>query len=488
MRRAFTRYRHGLLAGCALAAALAVPAANLLSFQGEEPSGSLVIYLEDGPLVSEARDRVGATYVSILELADRLGLPHAHDADSDTLTIRGPRADLEVVNNSNAVRLGPRTVRMRSPVIRDGDGWWAPIEFLTLPLADASGVRFRYEAGRPRIFAGNVAATLLDMDAAPTGDGTRLTIRAGRTINVRVQQDRDNDRVVLSVDRAPFDPRRESLDYRDGTVQSVRFDDSDGSARIVVGTRGQLANLRLVPADGNRTFHVDFVPADPVARNTVAAAPAPDQRRPVGALRVVAIDAGHGGLDSGTAAHGTLEKDLTLALARRLRAALENRLDAAFVLTRDEDRDLSHEERAAIANNSGADLLISLHVGYSMDPTESAASVFVMHAVEERAAPAAGDALFRPWYRAWEGPRGATLRLAEILHRRLEAAIPRWEFSVRRAPVGLLASTAMPSVVIELGNANNASDLDVLTSNAFQDRFASAVLEAIEAYGRGERL
>ena len=488
MRRSFMRYRHGLLAGCALTAGLAVSAANLPSFQRNAPSGPLVIYLEDGPLVSDARDRDGATYLPILELADRLGIPYSHDADSDTLTIRGPWADLEVVNNGNAVRLGPRPIRMRSPVIRDGERWWAPIEFLTLPLADASGVRFRYEAGRPRIFAGNVAATLLDMDAAPTGDGTRLTIRAGRTINVRVQQDRDNDRVVLSVDRAPFDPRRESLEYRDGAVQSVRFDDSDGSARIVVGTRGRLANVRLVPADGNRTFHVDFVPADPVARSTVAAAPVPDERRTAGALRVVAIDAGHGGLDSGTAAHGTLEKDLTLALARRLRAAMENRLDAAFVLTRDDDREVSHEERAAVANNSGAELLISLHVGYSMDPTESTASVFVMHAVEEHEAPPVGDAMFRPWYRAWEGPRGETLRLAEILHRRLEAAIPRWEFAVRRAPVGLLASTVMPSVVIELGNANNASDLDVLTSGAFQDRLASAVLEAIEAYGRGEWL
>ena len=76
------------------------------------------------------------------------------------------------------------------------------------------------------------------------------------------------------------------------------------------------------------------------------------------------IDPGHGGLDSGTRAHGTLEKDITLELARRLRRALQLRLDTTVILTRDGDVEMAGETRSAIANNNRADLFISLQKKY----------------------------------------------------------------------------------------------------------------------------
>src|SRR5205814_10103555 len=95
-------------------------------------------------------------------------------------------------------------------------------------------------------------------------------------------------------------------------------------------------------------------------------------------VRVIVIDPGHGGMDAGAKTSTVAEKDLTLVLARKLRSALQTRLGATVLLTRDSDIALDNEARSAVANNNQANLFISLHAGYSSNKPESGFSVLVM--------------------------------------------------------------------------------------------------------------
>src|SRR5207249_185236 len=95
-------------------------------------------------------------------------------------------------------------------------------------------------------------------------------------------------------------------------------------------------------------------------------------------IRVIVIDPGHGGTDSGISTTGALEKDLTLAIARKLRPILQSRLGATVLLTRDSDVPLNSEGRAAVANNNQADLFISLHIGYSANKGDLGSSIYVI--------------------------------------------------------------------------------------------------------------
>jgi len=177
--------------------------------------------------------------------------------------------------------------------------------------------------------------------------------------------------------------------------------------------------------------------------------------------------------------------DLTLVVARRLQATLEARLSATVILTRQEDRALDIESRSAIANQNQADLLVSLHVGFSPDPTESRATVFLMKDSNGSAASGslpAGD-FFVPWYHAHRASRDASMRFGQILRERLSAKIPEWPAEMREAPLGILASAAMPAVVAELGNANNPQDLARLADAAFQNRIIDAIVESVQAAG-----
>ena len=63
---------------------------------------------------------------------------------------------------------------------------------------------------------------------------------------------------------------------------------------------------------------------------------------------------------------GSLEKDITLSVARRLKAALEARLGLRVILTRDRDEAVALDERAAVANNNKADIFLSLHANASV--------------------------------------------------------------------------------------------------------------------------
>ena len=93
-------------------------------------------------------------------------------------------------------------------------------------------------------------------------------------------------------------------------------------------------------------------------------------------MRTVVIDPGHGGDDAGAKGpNGTLEKDVTLQLARRLKAAIESRVGLRVLLTRDADENVPVDRRTALANNNKADVLFSLHANASVRPALHGAQV-----------------------------------------------------------------------------------------------------------------
>src|SRR5207249_3942672 len=157
------------------------------------------------------------------------------------------------------------------------------------------------------------------------------------------------------------------------------------------------------------------------------AAPAkPDVIQGERRVRVVVVDPGHGGMDTGAKSSTLAEKDFTLALARRLRAALQMRLGTTVLLTRDSDIALDNEARSAVANNNQAYLFTSLHAGFSPNRLDAGSSVYVMkeHFGEAfTSASAPRDKLFLPWYLGYRIHRPASLSAANILLEELTKAI-----------------------------------------------------------------
>jgi N-acetylmuramoyl-L-alanine amidase len=449
------------------------------------------IYFPNSKLLVKTEVLNRTVYLPVTEVIQQMGVPYQDAIALETLTIRSGSNRLVVTKNSALISYNDQIILLPSPILREDNRWLAPVEFLSMGLTRLTGTEFRYRAGTSRVFAGNIEAPELEMNAQTLGPITRVTIRCAVPISVESKRE-DPTKAVLTIDRTPLDPTRERFDHRDRLLHSVVFDDSDGQSKIVLDMAREVGDLRVTSADNKRVYFIDLsrtpeavTAAPPAAAEPPAATAKPDAVPAERKVRVVVIDPGHGGMDTGARTATLAEKDLTLTLARKLRSALQSRLGATVLLTRDSDATLDNEARSAVANNNQANLFISLHVGYSPNKNETGSSVFMMKEdFGDGSAPAAGgrDQLFLPWYLGYRTRRAASGAAASTLEQELNKGIPTWKFTVRTAPLAVLSSATMPSLILEVGNLNNAMSAQTLTDTVFQTKLVNTIVDAVQRF------
>jgi len=237
-------------------------------------------------------------------------------------------------------------------------------------------------------------------------------------------------------------------------------------APLVVGLVASLADQRVTPA----------LPP-------VVGPPADD-------LRTIVIDPGHGGEDAGVRGAGdTVEKTLALDLARRVKTAIEARLGVRVVLTREDDRAMGLDARAAIANNSHADLFISLHANGSVRPAAVGAEIYSLSPDGRAAAapPGAADAgpvlapgvELVPWERAQTPRLLESAALAAAIAEAGRGTITFGVNPVRQAPLRVLVGAMMPAVLVEAGYLTNADEAARLATDEYTNAFARALVDAV---------
>jgi N-acetylmuramoyl-L-alanine amidase len=157
-----------------------------------------------------------------------------------------------------------------------------------------------------------------------------------------------------------------------------------GAARVVLELEGA-ATYRVQHADRGRIISVAVVAATPATRPEprVAAATAPPQAL-AGLRPKIVIDPGHGGRDPGAQGYA-IEKEVTLAIAKRLAELLRERLGAETVLTRSRDVTLALSDRTARANVEGADLFLSIHANASPSHKRRGIETYYLNNSNDRA-------------------------------------------------------------------------------------------------------
>jgi len=180
--------------------------------------------------------------------------------------------------------------------------------------------------------------------------------------------------------------------------------------------------------------------------------------RPAGSLagKLIAVDAGHGGHDSGAHGLNHYEKDLCLKMCLELKAALEAR-GASVLLTRSSDSYVSLDERCRLANSSNANLFISIHCNST--PRRNSAS---------------GSQTY------WRTPQ--SMRLARAMHSRLVGAVGGKNGGIRNRSFCVIRETNMPSVLLEIAYINNSQDEQLLASPGFHGNLADSLAQGVLDY------
>lgn len=229
-----------------------------------------------------------------------------------------------------------------------------------------------------------------------------------------------------------------------------------------------------------------------------------------GAYTVV-IDAGHGGKDAGALGLVTKEKHINLAVALALgKMITDNCPDVKVIYTRKTDVFVDLDERAAIANRAKADLFISIHTnstasglkGTSANGTET--YTLGMHRANDNLAVAKREnsviMLEKDYEQKYEGfdPRksesyiifelmqdrnmASSVNLARHIQNQFQQTARRVNKGVYQAGFLVLRQTSMPSVLIELGYINNASEEAFLNSGDGQQKMAQSIFNAFRQY------
>ena len=216
----------------------------------------------------------------------------------------------------------------------------------------------------------------------------------------------------------------------------------------------------------------------------------------------VVIDAGHGGKDPGnlgTGRYKTAEKDITLAVAHKTAAYIEERIPGVrIVMTRSGDTYPSLPDRVRIANEAEADLLLSIHCDSFSKSSAVGSSTFVMGLGKSeaslRVASKENAAIFEENSTETKGfdPDDPdtfialalkqeiylerSLQLADLIQTQFRERVGRKDRGVRQAGYYVTAYANMPSVLVELGFLTNPKEEDFLRSEQGQDYMASACL------------
>jgi N-acetylmuramoyl-L-alanine amidase len=403
--------------------------------------------------------------------------------------------------------------------------WFLAAVLLFLPLANSAFAEIKVSAVR----------------VWPAPEYTRLTLESALPIQYSLSIVKNPDRVAIDLEQVVLTPELEKLvdriDAADPYIQAVRIGRfKPGVLRLVLDLKTQAVPQAFVlkpVGDYGHRLVLDIypvVPPDPLmallnenttaplqsddnpdistnskaetrsARTSASKKHKPEMIR----LITVAIDPGHGGEDPGAISQrGTHEKNITLAIAKKLKAKIDKEPNMRAALTREGDYFISLPMRLVKARQLNADLFVSVHADAFIKPHARGSSVF---ALSERGATSAAarwlakkenDAdliggvnldIKDPYLKQTllDLSQTATINDSLKLGREVLSEIGDINHlhknSVEQAGFAVLKSPDIPSILVETAFISNPDEEKKLKDAAYQDKLADAILAGIKRY------
>lgn len=393
--------------------------------------------------------------------------------------------------------------------------------------------------------SGNAASADTIISAArvwPAPEYTRITLESATPIQYSLSLLKNPERVVVDLEDIALTPELERLSGKisaaDPYIRAVRIGRfKPGVLRLVLDLKAEVApqvfELKPVASYGYRLVLDIYpvIPLDPLMallnENATKTAPADadvdaqsgikaeDRSARSGAaarkakpetirLITVAIDPGHGGEDPGAISRsGTYEKNITLAIAQKLKAKIDKEPNMRAALTRSGDYFISLPTRLVKARQLNADLFVSIHADAFVRPHARGSSVF---ALSERGA----TSVAARWLAKKENDadliggvnldvkdyylkqtlldlsQTATINDSLRLGREVLAEIGGINYlhknEVEQAGFAVLKSPDIPSILVETAFISNPEEEKKLKDDAYQDKMAEAILAGIKRY------
>jgi N-acetylmuramoyl-L-alanine amidase len=354
---------------------------------------------------------------------------------------------------------------------------------------------------------------------------------------------RDARRVYVTLNESPVEPPFKKRDYEGTVLERVKFIEGFRTSELVLYTGDDFSNFSTfemgepfrvvldlrrkqgpsiavgVPSAGSGTgggpsaggaVRAPGPPVTPAAPGGKQASPPPPATggpapptavAPPRAAFVVVIDPGHGGDEPGALGpSGLAEKDVTLDVAKRLKARILSEMDAEVILTREADKTMTLDDRTAIANHNRADLFVSIHANASRRGNARGAETYFLSyqatddesraiaAIEnntlglEEGVQKNGNLEMILWDLAQSAFLKESSVLAELVQENLNDALDIANRGIKQAPFRVLMGATMPAILIEVAFITSPEEEKRLKDPAFKDRLAGAIFVSVRKF------
>ncbi|ORM66795.1 N-acetylmuramoyl-L-alanine amidase AmiB [Pantoea rwandensis] len=352
----------------------------------------------------------------------------------------------------------------------------------------------------------NPSRVVLDIRQSGAIKGLPLNF-SGENIVQRIRnsqpKDKQSIRLVFELTQAA---KTRATTQRDGNLYRVVF--------TIQGTQPVRRSAAAAPVTTARQSETPVSQANPFNANPVTTVSNSNTTvHPGGAVTrndqvIVAIDAGHGGQDPGASGqHGLHEKNVTIAIARKLKALMDP--DPMFkpVLTRNGDYFISVMGRSEVARKENANLLVSIHADAAPNHSATGASVWVLsnrrannemaNWLEQKEKQSellggAGDLLANSQADPYLSQAVLDLQfghsqrvgydVAVKVLQQLRGVTPLHKRLPEHASLGVLRSPDIPSLLVETGFISNAAEERLLGSSAYQEKIAQSIYKGLRNY------
>lgn len=354
----------------------------------------------------------------------------------------------------------------------------------------------------------------------PQDQGTRIVFELDALPNYNVFTLNNPSRVVIDFTGARFNAQTKDLKLNRTAIKQIRHAQrSSKQLRIVVDLsqsavpksfvlppRESQKHRLVVDLQHSRTGNVAKQNSSGTSnasqdKTLVVTAPTASSLRQI----VVAIDAGHGGKDPGAIGRsGTREKDVVLAIAKRLAKKINADPRMRAVMIRDRDRFLTLRGRIKRARDKNADVFLSIHADAAVDRRARGSSVYVLskHGASSEAA-----RILAKRENSVDSIGGVNLEttdemVAEVIVDLIQnntvdestvlaqkiigqlSAVGKTKKKVEHAGFAVLKSPDIPSVLVETAFISNPTDEKRLRSGGHQEKLAQAIFRGLKGYLR----
>ncbi|RLE08866.1 hypothetical protein DRZ78_00250 [Candidatus Aerophobetes bacterium] len=339
-------------------------------------------------------------------------------------------------------------------------------------------------------------------------DYTQISLQVPKEAGYIAKDLSDPPRLLINLYPAKLTFPKKEIEIKDKFVQRVRLSqDSEHVVKIVLDLTNpeytysifslEEPSRLIINIRGSREDLVADLLRKEEPSISLPEVPSKKKEEKVGIYRII-LDPGHGGRDPGAIGPtGLQEKEVTLSIARKLSQLIREKMGLEVYLTRKDDRYVSLDQRAEIANQLNGDIFLSIHANAGFDKQAKGVETFFnsrytygegaeMVAARENSVAESGDVPPEVKMILWDliqnQYRSESNDLSHFIQRELSKSTGLEDRGVKSARFYVLRGVAMPACLIEVGFISNPWEEKELKKDSFRTKIALGIFNGLRNY------